>query len=225
MNELNEIITNFTCLKCGIVSQAANRVWVNFHVRQCGSSKSFKKKMKLISQSKKKVVITKTETIEEYKKRISETPVVKPEEKPEAQLDKIEQIADKKVKKRIRRKVEIDLSRLSKASLIGKIIAYKNHIKGLEKALKASKKNKSKSHSFHEFYDSRVWRELRYKVLKTYGRICMNCRTTAGRMHVDHIKPRSLHPELELEFNNLQVLCEACNIGKSNKDQTDFRQK
>lgn len=73
------------------------------------------------------------------------------------------------------------------------------------------------------FYDSKEWRSLRYQVLKEQGRICALCKSRDGRMHVDHIKPRSLHPELALVFDNLQVLCEACNLGKSNRDDTDFR--
>lgn len=40
---------------------------------------------------------------------------------------------------------------------------------------------------------------------------------------VDHIKPRSKFPELELKEDNLQLLCNSCNMGKSNKDETDFR--
>ena len=75
------------------------------------------------------------------------------------------------------------------------------------------------------FYKTREWLELRYKVLKTYGRKCMCCGTTTGQMHVDHIKPRSKYPELSLIFTNLQVLCHDCNIGKSNKDQTDWREE
>lgn len=73
------------------------------------------------------------------------------------------------------------------------------------------------------FYESRAWRELRYQALKAYGRVCAFCRTTEGVMHVDHIKPRSHFPHLELSFDNLQILCEACNLGKSNRDQTDWR--
>jgi 5-methylcytosine-specific restriction endonuclease McrA len=42
-------------------------------------------------------------------------------------------------------------------------------------------------------------------------------------MHVDHIKPRSKYPALELAEDNLQVLCELCNIGKSNTNETDWR--
>lgn len=75
------------------------------------------------------------------------------------------------------------------------------------------------------FYKTREWLELRYKVLKTYGRKCMCCGQTKGQIHVDHIKPRSKYPELSLVFTNLQVLCHDCNVGKSNKDQTDWREK
>jgi 5-methylcytosine-specific restriction endonuclease McrA len=55
----------------------------------------------------------------------------------------------------------------------------------------------------------------------------MLCGRRAGNgvvIHVDHIKPRSLYPELALEFSNLQVLCMDCNQGKSNRDFTDWRE-
>lgn len=74
-----------------------------------------------------------------------------------------------------------------------------------------------------EFYMTKEWRQLRYSVLVKYGKICMCCGSKDGYLHVDHIKPRSKFPELELEFSNLQVLCESCNVGKSNQDQTDWR--
>ena len=77
-----------------------------------------------------------------------------------------------------------------------------------------------------DFYQSREWLELRYQALIYHGRRCLCCGATAGdgvKLHVDHIKPRSMYPELELEFNNLQVLCGPCNLGKSNKYLDDFR--
>jgi len=73
------------------------------------------------------------------------------------------------------------------------------------------------------FYKTREWRELRYSVLVKLGKKCQCCGEVGGYIHVDHIKPRSLFPELELDKSNLQVLCEACNMGKSNKDSTDWR--
>ena len=53
------------------------------------------------------------------------------------------------------------------------------------------------------FYLSREWRSLRYKVLLHYGKKCMACESITGPFHVDHILPRSKHPELELVFSNL----------------------
>jgi len=67
------------------------------------------------------------------------------------------------------------------------------------------------------------WRRVRYEVLRKYGRRCMLCGTTQGSMHVDHIKPRSKYPNLTYDANNLQVLCESCNLGKSNTFEDDFR--
>lgn len=78
-----------------------------------------------------------------------------------------------------------------------------------------------------DFYMSKEWRELRYKVFAKYKAACMACgRTYMGHgvvMHCDHIKPRSKHPELALELGNIQILCEDCNLGKSNTDSTDWR--
>lgn len=78
------------------------------------------------------------------------------------------------------------------------------------------------------FYESRAWLDLRYRVLqKSMGccKLCGSRGTDSSPLHVDHIKPRSLHPELALVESNLQVLCKACNLGKSNKDDTDWRFK
>ncbi len=75
-----------------------------------------------------------------------------------------------------------------------------------------------------EFYSTTEWLQLRYKILKRDGRKCACCGTSSMNvvLHVDHIKPRSLFPELELSQDNLQVLCEDCNIGKSNLDMTNW---
>lgn len=78
------------------------------------------------------------------------------------------------------------------------------------------------------FYESREWLDLRYRVLQKAGGSCRLCgcrATPENPIQVDHIKPRSLHPELALVESNLQVLCKACNLGKSNRDDTDWRFK
>lgn len=76
------------------------------------------------------------------------------------------------------------------------------------------------------FYQSKEWRALRVKVLSSQGRKCCLCGRTPKDgviLHVDHIKPRSKYPELELKLRNLQILCEDCNLGKSNKYEEDWR--
>ena len=83
-----------------------------------------------------------------------------------------------------------------------------------------------KSHD--SFLTSAAWKELRRKVIQTYGARCMKCAATPSnpkQINVDHIKPRKYYPHLALEFDNLQVLCCACNKQKGNKDETDYRPK
>lgn len=79
-------------------------------------------------------------------------------------------------------------------------------------------RSKMKKDYDKKFYESRQWRELRFQILKSHGRRCALCHTTEGVFHVDHIKPRSKYPHLELEPSNLQVLCEDCNLGKTDND-------
>lgn len=90
-----------------------------------------------------------------------------------------------------------------------------------------SKPKPPKTKPNDRFYESREWRELRYKALVKHGPKCQCCGATRGPgvvLHVDHVKPRSKFPALQLELENLQILCADCNIGKSNKDQTDWRE-
>ena len=80
--------------------------------------------------------------------------------------------------------------------------------------------------SYNDFFKSQKWQRLRYEVLCKSNMSCELCgasRRNGAELHVDHIEPRSLRPDLELEVDNLQVLCKACNLGKSNLDNTDFR--
>lgn len=78
------------------------------------------------------------------------------------------------------------------------------------------------------FYDSDAWRDLRYRALSRNDGKCELCGSSkydGAILHVDHIKPRSSHPELELSLDNLQVLCADCNLGKSNRSTRDWRQQ
>lgn len=76
------------------------------------------------------------------------------------------------------------------------------------------------------FYTSREWLGLRYEAIRRSRGSCEACgqsKADGVKLHVDHIKPRSRFPGLELELSNLQVLCEQCNLGKGNRDEMDWR--
>ncbi len=67
---------------------------------------------------------------------------------------------------------------------------------------------------------------IRWRVFQRDGWRCVSCGIKATDndtviLHVDHINPRSKGGKNELE--NYQTLCGKCNIGKSNRDNTDLR--
>lgn len=77
-----------------------------------------------------------------------------------------------------------------------------------------------------KFYNTPEWKQLRYRALRLIGNVCMLCGAspkTGAVIHVDHILPRSIYPERAMDIDNLQILCETCNLGKLNRDATDFR--
>jgi hypothetical protein len=77
-----------------------------------------------------------------------------------------------------------------------------------------------------EFYQSKAWRELRVDVLEKQHGTCQICGRTRKHgviLHVDHITPLSVNWSRRLDPDNLQVLCDDCNIGKSNRYSTDWR--
>jgi 5-methylcytosine-specific restriction endonuclease McrA len=77
------------------------------------------------------------------------------------------------------------------------------------------------------FLKSFDWAILRYKALKESAGRCVVCgrRPVGGNyLNVDHIDPRSTHPEKALCLDNLQVMCALCNKGKLNWDNTDWRE-
>ncbi len=97
------------------------------------------------------------------------------------------------------------------------------HVKNTPKPIAAY--NKQSSDIFLASYD---WRSLRMVAIKKYGAKCMCCGAVPSKdndvvINVDHIKPRKTHPELSLDINNLQILCNPCNHGKGNWDSTDWR--
>lgn len=90
----------------------------------------------------------------------------------------------------------------------------------------AAPKKSSKQRKW-TFYKSAPWLALRAKVYEKYSGKCCLCgrshRHDGVKIHADHIKPRSKYPHLELVEDNIQLLCEDCNLGKSNRYSTDWR--
>lgn len=85
---------------------------------------------------------------------------------------------------------------------------------------------KPKSDSVTAFYRSHDWHKIRYDVLKASAGRCELCGRSpddGAVLNVDHIKPVRKYWDLRLERDNLQVLCGACNRGKGNRDETDWR--
>lgn len=110
--------------------------------------------------------------------------------------------------------------------------AKKNKTKKAKRANKATnrtttpKKSKRKGKNT-EFYKSKEWAEVRYKALKFNDgkcELCGRCKHDGIVLNVDHIKPISKYPKLKKELSNLQILCSSCNWGKSNTDETDWRE-
>ncbi len=71
----------------------------------------------------------------------------------------------------------------------------------------------------NSFYNTREWEQVRYDVLVRDGFRCVLCGSSGEsvQLHVDHVKPRSKFPHLELEPSNLRTTCRSCNLGKGAK--------
>lgn len=85
----------------------------------------------------------------------------------------------------------------------------------------ATNKGTTKNKPGDPFYCSAAWIKLRdYK--RQQNPLCEECERQ-GRvraMHaVDHIRPRREWPELELEYDNLQSLCEHCHNAVKQREE------
>lgn len=73
------------------------------------------------------------------------------------------------------------------------------------------------------FYSTSEWRDLRIifiTKMKKKGKLtCSYCDVSMkeSNVHVDHIKPRSIYPELAMDLNNLAISCQKCNSSKGAK--------
>ena len=81
------------------------------------------------------------------------------------------------------------------------------------------------------FYTSSEWKKTRLIVIEsvklTNSYCCKVCESTI-KLCVDHIKPLRYFWDLRLDINNLQILCDECNLEKSSIIEwslTEHRQK
>jgi 5-methylcytosine-specific restriction endonuclease McrA len=83
-----------------------------------------------------------------------------------------------------------------------------------------------KGEAARRFRSSMAWRRVRYAVLARANGRCECCGARASdsvRLHVDHIAPVSKAWDRRLDPDNLQVLCESCNVGKWDGPARDWR--
>jgi hypothetical protein len=109
----------------------------------------------------------------------------------------------------------------------GDAAGFPRHLSGPVTVIQSNKKKRRFEFAATDaFLSSYEWRRVRMEAIKKYGARCQCCGATPAdgvKMNVDHIKPRKIFPQLALDVNNLQVLCEECNHGKGNWDMTDWR--
>jgi 5-methylcytosine-specific restriction endonuclease McrA len=80
-----------------------------------------------------------------------------------------------------------------------------------------------------EFEDLGIGTEIYAEVIAASGYRCAACgrqfseRRRKPLLHVDHIRPRKLYPQLLYVRSNLQVLCRPCNSHKSAYDGDDWK--
>jgi 5-methylcytosine-specific restriction endonuclease McrA len=77
-----------------------------------------------------------------------------------------------------------------------------------------------------DFYASPRWKRLSYDTRLRRGPACECCgaRPEHGvRIVCDHIKPVRFYWHLRYDADNLQLLCEDCNLGKGSRYTTDWR--
>lgn len=123
----------------------------------------------------------------------------------------------------------INIAKVISGELLSKKDAkkyLKNYIHNYNKVTNV-KREKYSIAKAQELYKSKEWRSLRVNIIEDQKGRCQMC----GRsykdhgvvIHVDHIIPLSIDWSKRLDKNNLQLLCEDCNLGKGNHYKTDWR--
>lgn len=62
------------------------------------------------------------------------------------------------------------------------------------------------------------WKHMRAAILERDGYTCQHCGATNVALHIDHVKPRYLWPELTWNETNITTLCKPCHGEKTASD-------
>ncbi len=104
-------------------------------------------------------------------------------------------------------------------NIIQKAEAAKRNPKVSARLEELARERQERIEEANAFYASAEWRLLRQQVIDQQGRVCQECGrhiTDDFDLTVDHVNPRSIHPDQSLDVSNLRVLCRSCNAKKGN---------
>lgn len=82
-----------------------------------------------------------------------------------------------------------------------------------------------KENNTHEFYTSPLWRRKQTEILKRDHHECSRCKARglvvrANTVH--HKKYLRSHPELALDDDNLEAICECCHYNEHHRKKPGF---
>lgn len=86
------------------------------------------------------------------------------------------------------------------------------------------KEKKVRLMRYQDFYASDDYKNLKEILYNTNEKICLKCDSKED-IQIDHIKPKSKHPEKAFDIFNLQMLCKKCNFEKGSREVSDYRTK
>lgn len=82
-----------------------------------------------------------------------------------------------------------------------------------------------RDNNVHEFYTSSIWRKTQARILQKQHYECQRCKskglvTKARTVH--HKQHLRAHPELALDDNNLEAICERCHYDEHHRKKPGF---
>lgn len=83
--------------------------------------------------------------------------------------------------------------------------------KGIDLAIEALRQEKNPAQSMR-------WQRMRASVLDRDGYTCQHCGASNTALHIDHVKPRYIWPDLTWEPSNITTLCKPCHLKKTAGD-------